>query len=128
MSGHFAQGKIMVCWKQRMMAKCPQCNENQEDKAHVITCPQEAATSKCKESLDALEQWMKLKQSDPQLMSLLIIGLQMWHNGKDPLLDSLLTQQQASIGWANVLDGWLTVEWCAQQEAYWAQWKCRKSS
>jgi len=115
MSGHFAHGKNMVCWKQRMMAKCPWCDENQEDKAHIITCPQEAVNSKWKESLDSLEQWMEIEQSDPQLTTLLNTGLQTWHNGEDPPQDSLLTQQQASIGWTNALDGWLTVEWHAQQ-------------
>jgi len=43
-------------------------------------------------------------------------------------MDSLLAQQQTGIGWANALNRWLTTEWQAQQEAYWAQWKQKKSS
>jgi len=65
---------------------------------------------------------------DPQLITLLILGLQAWWEGTPIPQDTTVAQSQTLIGWEHVLDGWLTVEWCAHQEAYWAQWKCWKSS
>jgi len=120
--------KIWFTGNKGATAKCPRCDAPQEDKAHIITCQQDEANLKWTESLKSLERLMQLEQSNPQLTALLINGLQTWRNGEDPPQDSTLAQQQASIGWSHVLDGWLTVEWRVQQDAYWAQWKRRKPS
>jgi len=71
---------------------------------------------------------MKAEQLDPQLIKVLIMELQAWHNGKPHTCTSPLVQQQLEIGWDAALDGWLSLDWQATQEAYWLQWHQCKSS
>jgi len=71
---------------------------------------------------------MKQQQTDPTLTSSLIAGLQAWREGTTTENDAPAPTQQSQIGWGAVLEGWLGMEWCAQQEAYWTQWKRKKSS
>jgi len=82
MSGHFAHGKNMARWHQRLIDKCLQCDQPKEDKSHITQCQQEAATAKWNGALNNLKQCMKAEQSDPQLIELLITELQAWHNSK----------------------------------------------
>jgi len=55
-------------------------------------------------------------------------GLQAWHDNTELPGDPETPNHQAHIGWDMLLDGWLSLEWRAQQAAYWAQWKHQKSS
>jgi len=118
----------MVRWKKQTSVKCPRCDAIQEDKEHIIRCPQEAAKDTWTEAIKTLEAWLKHEQTDPQLTTLITTGLQAWRTGNPPPQDSSTAQQQNRIGWDKVLDGWLTLAWREQQEVYWAQWKSRKSS
>jgi len=109
-------------------ARCPRCNALQEDKEHITRCPQEAANGTWTEALKTLEAWLKHKQMDPQLTTVLTTRLQAWWTGNPPPQDLPTAQQQTRIGWDKVIDGWLTLAWREHQEAYWAQWKHHKSS
>jgi len=71
---------------------------------------------------------MKQQQTDPVLTSSLIAGIQVWREGKTTEDDTPASTQQSRIGWGAALDGWLGMEWQAQQEAYWMHWRCWKSS
>jgi len=42
-SNHFAHGNNMVRWRQRKSGACPRCGQAEEDKLHVILCPQQEA-------------------------------------------------------------------------------------
>ena len=128
MSGQFAHGKNMVRWKQRSTAACPRCGTSPEDKVHILQCPQEEATAQWNEALESLQQWMTSEKSDPILTAELIQGLKTWRSGSTAPGSTLATQQQSILGWDVVLDGWLAVEWRAQQESYWSTWQRKKST
>jgi len=78
MSGHFAHGKNMVRLQQRSTAEFPQCRMTIEDKTHIIRCTQAEATSTWMVAITALMKWMKDRQTDPQLITVLTLGLQAW--------------------------------------------------
>jgi len=73
-------------------------------------------------ALKELTEWMKSEQSDPQLIQAMITRLQAWYDGMTSHEDALAANQQSQLGWETVLDGWLSLEWQAQQDVYWAQW------
>jgi len=127
-SGHFAHGKNMVWWHQRTTAECPRCGAIQEDKPHIILCFQQEATDLWVLALSSLKTWLSEEEMDPLLITKLLTGLQEWQNGGMVMGTSSATQQQSMLGWEAVMDGWLGLEWCAQQEAYWNLWKRQKSS
>jgi len=128
MSGHFAHGKNMVWWKQCSSAECPRCGVMQEDKAHIIKCPQDSFTTQWEATITNLTKWMKDGNSALHLIQALVEGLQAWQSETISLDDLQVSTKQSGIGWDGILDGWLSMEWQAQQEAYWAQWRWRKSS
>jgi len=71
---------------------------------------------------------MKTEQSDPKLIELLLTELQAWRNGEPHTTTLQLAQTQLEIGWEAALDGWLSLDWQATQEAYWLQWcRCKSS-
>jgi len=74
------------------------------------------------------KQWLKTEQTDPQLAQALVAGLQAWRNNTQETNEDAASTKQAWIGWNGLLDGWLSLEWRYQQEAYWVQWRRRKSS
>jgi len=127
-SSHFAHGKNTVQWHQRTTAECPCCRAIQEDKPHIIHCSQQEATDLWVLALSSLKTWLSEEEMDLLLITELLTGLQEWQSGGMVMGTSSATQQQSMLGWEAVMDGWLGLEWCAQQEAYWNLWKCRKSS
>jgi len=56
------------------------------------------------------------------------MGLQLWCSGSQATGTSTASQSQNLLGWDCVLDGWLSLEWRKQQEAYWKLWHKQKSS
>jgi len=127
MSGHFAHGKNMVRWQKRNSSACPRCG-SPENKEHIIRCNHTEATSTWNTTILALQKWMQEEQFDPMLITDLIAGLQQWRSGSQPTSTSVSTQSQNLLGWDALLDGWLSVEWRLQQEAYWNLWRKKKSS
>jgi len=71
---------------------------------------------------------MKAEQLDPHLVQAMVDGLQAWRHNTPGPEGTPAARKQAKIGGDGLLDGWLSLEWRSQQEAYWAQWKRRKSS
>jgi len=128
MSGHFAHGSNMVRWKQCSLAECPRCNASTEDKHHITQCPATLVTTLWEEALTELKQWWKVEQTAPHLAQALVAGLQAWRHNAHDSTKEVVSQKQARIGWNGLLDGWLSLDWRSQQEAYWAQWRRQKSS
>jgi len=122
MSGHFAYGKNMVCWQQQTSVKCPQCSIGVEDKAHIIKCPHEQVTTKWNKAISLLTEWTKEENSALHLIQVIEDGLQAWRQDTQSPRNSPATSQQSQIGWDTALNGWLGLEWQAQQEMYWSQW------
>jgi len=111
-----------------MSATCPRCGISHEDKDHITQCSQDEAVSIWLNAVTTLTQWMKAKQLDPALIQAINEGLAAWRSGTLVTNDTPVFQQQSRLGWGVALDGWITIEWRAQQAQYWLQWQCRKSS
>jgi len=104
------------------MAECPRCSTSPEDKAHIFQCQQEDAATQWNEALALLQQWMINEKSDPILTEELVNGLQVWCSGLTAPGSTTASQKQRILGWDVALDGWLSIEWRAQQETYWSSW------
>jgi len=102
MSGHFAHGKNMVQWQRHSSATCPRCRTAPEDKLHICRCTQDEVTLKWTKAVAALMQWMKDKQSDPNLIWALTQGLQAWHSGYTCF-------SQTISAWVGCGAGWLAI-------------------
>jgi len=68
------------------------------------------------------------EKSDPILTEELVNRLQAWCPGSTAPGSTTASQQQGILGWDVALDGWLSIEWRAQQETYWSSWQWKKSS
>jgi len=89
MSRHFAHGKNMVRWKQCTSDYCPCCSKAAEDKTHILQCNHKSAQDTWTAAINTVQELMKQEQSDPQLIQLLTMGLQAWHDGT-PLPNDLM--------------------------------------
>jgi len=120
-SGHFAHGKNMVQWHQLTSSACPRCQTPLEDKDHILQCQAPMAKEQWEKSLAALQQWMTDSGANPLLIQALIFNLHAWQTGDTMPYNTIpkLWEQQATIGWNQTLDGWLSRAWREHQEQYW---------
>jgi len=79
--------------------------------------------TKWNSAIHMLTKWMKQQQTDPQIIHALTAGLQAWCKGMTTEEDTPALKQQLHLVWDAALDGWLGMEWQAQQDAYWVQWQ-----
>jgi hypothetical protein len=125
-------GKFMSRWKKRDSTACPRCG-NFEDSIHVWKCHGCNADQVWSDSIDKLRQWMEDQDTDPDLGELLLDMLRSWRNDT-PLrntpaygLQLLLTRQQ-ELGGSALLEGRLSFEWEACQQAYLTFIRSKRSS
>jgi len=127
-SSHFGHGKHMVRWKQCTTAECPRCSTHLEDKSHVLVCPHPDSHATWTTAVTALQKGLRDSDTAPHLTKAITTSLLAWQHGDQPQDSSPPSRQQQALGWGAVLDCWIGLEWRAQQEAYWLQWRRRKSS
>ena len=68
-AGHFGCGKMMQIWKFQDHAECPRCPEQHEDPTHILLCPAPSATLRWDKALTALETWMTVHHTMPELQT-----------------------------------------------------------
>jgi hypothetical protein len=113
----------MLRWKEWTSAQCPRCGML-EDASHVWKCQGKDANIVWEQALGSLQEWLASVQTDPDITSALCNGLQTWRLGQAfqvPPNHHLYcaTLQQGDIGWGNLLEGWIAIEWeTMQQEFY----------
>jgi len=127
MLGHFAHGKIWSDGNNGHRINVHGVGKRRKIK-HTLPNVNTKRQQKWNENIQALKEWMKQENSDPQLILNLTQRLQAWWEEQEPPRGSMVEQTQVEVGWNLVLDGWLCLEWRLQQEAYWAQWWWWKSS
>jgi hypothetical protein len=121
-AGMCGVGKFMARWKKRDTSACPRCGAF-EDATHVWKCRGEDADRVWKQSLDHLKDWMASHDTDPDLANLLLDMLQSWRDdtpcpGQIPYGLQLLVTRQSELGGQALLEGRLSFEWEASQQAY----------
>jgi len=65
--GFFGHGKSMKRGKICSAATCPRCRIDEEDKEHVFKCPHPTTETQWEKSLNTLENWMLLSNTEPMV-------------------------------------------------------------
>jgi hypothetical protein len=103
MTGFCGVGKMLKIYKHQKHSKCPRCMANDEDTSHVLRCPHNDATALWNKSIETMENWMVNNHRHPELIKLIILGLQTWRNDNllplyydilEPLLKKAYTKQR----------------------------------
>lgn len=115
-------GKYMVRWKQRESPGCPRCGDF-EDAEHVWKCRGSNSDHIWKNSIENLRLWMSQNDTDPDIAELLVDMLNSWRedtntNNTPAYGLSLLQSRQQEIGYSAIIEGRLSYEWEACQQAY----------
>ena len=132
-SGHSAVGTVMKRRGVRLRSNCPRCGTPDENTQHVTTCKDRDATDLWNAQLNDLMRWMQRRGTKPQITNTIIAGLRTWRlalpslQDDDRRWDGICLQEQNEIGWFNFLQGRLSLEWRAKQEAYYKAMGLRRT-
>ena len=117
----------MVARKQRIHSYCPICKNQEEDILHMLTCPDPTASNMRETLLQDLKLWLVSSKTDPDVTRFLITGLRSWfvdpfgdeplHTTTDQTTFNALTEQ-LTIGWFNLLCGYITSDIVNIQHRY----------
>ncbi len=103
-TGMTGVGKFMKRWKQRASADCPRCGML-EEAAHVWICQGPGVKEVWSATLDAVD-------TDPDISDAIL------HYLNPPFFLREAIDQQKSMGWNLMLEGWMAAEWELVQQAY----------
>ena len=120
-TGHMGVGTKLVHWKFQDHDECPRCDQP-EDNQHVLKCTSVRAVSQAKYSISQLETWMR-GSTDPRIRWTIIDGIKQFVFGQYrhdilPPRARLAQQNQARIGWFQLLMGFISKSWLPLQEEY----------
>eukprot|EP00979_Chaetoceros_neogracilis_P010569 scaffold2500_cov172-Chaetoceros_neogracile.AAC.2 len=86
-SGDTATGRVMLRRKQRLIAKCPTYDEEDEHLLHILTCPSTESKDFRTSLIAELAVWLRKEYTEPDLQKFLIVGITSWLT--DPLADEI---------------------------------------
>jgi len=68
-----------------------------------------------------LKDWLQTARTDPQLVEVIISGLQGWYSGAttNSMCGCPAFIEQSALGWDAFLEGQLLVFWQKQQDEFW---------
>jgi hypothetical protein len=100
--------------------ECPSCNHPSEDRDHIIRCNSREAMHIS--SLVSIRKRCEKLDTRPYLMEILLDGLENWYNDQPmetqpyPARYHRLIHQQNKIGWRQLFNGRMSVEWATLQQ------------
>jgi len=112
----------MLRWKEWTSAQCPRCGLL-EDAAHVWICKGRGANVVWDKAILRLKEWLISVRTDPAITNAITLGLQTWRqqgryeNHFDGKVYCAVAQQ-GDIGWGNLVEGWIAIEWETIQQDY----------
>jgi hypothetical protein len=80
-------GVMLQRYKHQKHSKCPRCMLDAEDTSHVLQCQHADALTLWQQLMDHLENWMITNQGHPEMVELIILGLNAWHSSTNLPLD-----------------------------------------
>jgi hypothetical protein len=124
-------GKWMVRWNEWPDPHRPRCGAN-EDATHVWLCQGNDSNALWVTALQSLQEWMVSVQTDPGISKAIITGLNNWRCGSTLAFPSghylhCAVYQQSDIGWGNLLEGWISIEWVGVQQQFYTSIHSRRS-
>jgi hypothetical protein len=128
-------GHMLKLWKHQAHSSCPRCGHADENTNHVLLCREASATHTWKTSLSNLDNWLKDNDSAPGLRSAVITHLKNWRDAitttryisGNRALDQAI-KEQTTLGWNNLLCGFLSSQWRALQQQHLRDLGSRKSA
>ena len=133
-SGFCGTGKMMMRWKKRDTAKCPRCDEENENATHVWKCQGSGANEVWNGSIEKLKNWMRKQKTQPNLAELICDRLSAWRCGTIPgvqpasyrgIRAALVNQDE--VGWQAMLEGAPAIGWREIQQSYYEWLGIRKT-
>jgi hypothetical protein len=122
-------GKVMQLRKQRIFNRCPRCNSWGEDKLHVLTCWDARAKLIWDRQMEMFTQLLTQERTCPEITDYLLTGLEEFRNHPNTPIGatSSWTRELRSIGWINVVTGFLGKQLILKQSYYYKNMGSRKT-
>jgi hypothetical protein len=103
---------------------CPNCGATPERATHIFACRDPGRSSVFHSSVDALYEWMRSQNTDPELAGLIYRYLR--HRGEIPMLSLCrpgspyrqLATMQDLLGYRNFLEGRITALYHSERQLY----------
>jgi hypothetical protein len=103
---------------------CPNCGATPECATHIFACRDPGRSSVFYSSVDALFEWMRSQNTDPELAALIYRYIR--HRGEIPMLSLCrpgfpyrqLATMQDLLGYRNFLEGWITALYHSERQLY----------
>ena len=122
-------------WKYQDSSACPVCDAPDEDRNHLLQCPDPRATHQFKKSMAPVPALLKSLDTSPALSEAILTILKRYRakqtinpqtfHATDGLRDAI--REQAKIGWHNFILGRWTYKWKIVQKAHYDRIGSRKT-
>jgi hypothetical protein len=134
-SGHFSIGKKMKQWGLRSNSSCPLCGREGETLEHMYRCQDKRATDIWDKSVTIFRKFLQKRNTCPDITDALIDGLSAWRREQIYELPAsnmwfglrAAVESQSAIGWGALLNGFLSTDWLASQDAYF-KWRKKRNT
>ena len=118
--------KVNNRWDESTSDKCPLCDKYTEDADHVLQCKFRTVERVRDEYIRKLTSTLKKLHTHEKITQVIIEGITNWMEKKqidtptpsvNPFQMHLhqAIQAQSSIGWGNILRGYIATKWCDLQ-------------
>ena len=116
-------GSVLHIWNPSSCPFCPACGER-ETHIHFLTCCHPSRLPLKQRLITQLRKHLSSINTDPSLKLILLESINQLLTGQSPSLPAhtspyyTLAQSQSTIGWHNLLRGFLSTEWCRLHDLY----------
>jgi hypothetical protein len=132
-SGFLGMGKMMKHWKFWNHQKCPCCQHIKEDKAHLLTCPDQSCIDQWNTSVQGLAEWLQEMDTVLAVKQCIVLALSacnLTQTFKAVSAASIRTaaMSQDRIGWMNFTEGKISKQWRHLQAAHYQSTHSRRTA
>jgi len=130
-SGECGVGEKMYEWGYWETSNCPCCNHPKETTKHFAHCQSEVMLAAFDRLSQSFLTWMVEADTQPDILEYFTLAMQHRACPTDSNLANALdkaSQEQARIGWNNLLFGRVAKEWQTVQQEHYRQTSSRRSA
>ena len=134
LTGFCGIGIMLQIYKHQHHNKCPRCQINETNVAHILQCPAPAAQQLWNTSINELREWLIAHEGHPLLCKLVCDNMKAWHSHNpypsEKIEDDILRQaikDQDKIGWMSFIEGYWSINWRLKQQDHLEKIHSRKS-
>ena len=134
LTGFCGVGKMLVKYRHQTHSRCPRCNEDNEDVAHILQCNHNSAKALWDQEVTKLQQWMIENDGEPNMVQAIIENINAWRSQypypatryDNRTLRSAIRHQD-EIGWQNFIEGFKDIGWRKVQMTHFQHINSQKS-